>query len=115
MLELLIASVCQARFPLRIFFTSRPDSVIANTLQRSRWAPLVHQISLHDLSPESTQHDMAIFVRDKLEKRPSGQKLLQDRPEVASQLAESAGGLFVYAKTAIDFLDDYPIFAEDGF
>ena len=42
MLELLIAGVHQARFPLRIFFTSRPDSVIENTLQRSQWAPLVH-------------------------------------------------------------------------
>ena len=114
MLELLIASVREARFPLRIFFTSRPDSVIENTLQRSQWASLVHKISLHDLSPESVQRDMAIFVRDKLEKLPSGQALLQDRPEVATQLAERAGGLFVYAKTAMDFLDDYPGFVEDG-
>ncbi|KAM5544476.1 hypothetical protein V8D89_002136 [Ganoderma adspersum] len=114
MLDLLIASVRQARFPLRIFFTSRPDSVIENTLQRSQWGSLVHKISLHDLSPESVQRDMAIFVRDKLEKLPSGQALLQERPEVANRLAERAGGLFVYAKTAMDFLGDYPGFVEDG-
>nr|VWO98128.1 Glucose transporter rco-3 [Ganoderma boninense] len=114
MLELLIASVRHARFPLRIFFTSRPNSLIENTLLRSQWAPLVHTISLHDLSPESVQRDMAIFVRDKLEKLPSGQALLQQQPEVASRLAERAGGLFVYAKTAMDFLGDYPGFVEDG-
>ncbi|PIL29476.1 hypothetical protein GSI_08418 [Ganoderma sinense ZZ0214-1] len=114
MLELLIASVRHARFPLRIFFTSRPNSLIENTLRRSQWAPLVHTISLHDLSPESVQRDMAIFVRDKLEKLPSGQELLRERPEVAGRLAERAGGLFVYAKTAMDFLGDYPGFVEDG-
>ena len=102
-------------FPLRIFFTSRPDSVIENTLQRSQWAPPIHKISLHDLSPDSVQRDMAIFVRDKLEELPSGQALLEERPEVATQLAERAGGLFVYTKTAMDFLDDYPGFVEDGF
>ncbi|KAM5544472.1 hypothetical protein V8D89_002132 [Ganoderma adspersum] len=114
MLDLLIGSVLQARFPLRVLITSRPDSLIDKTLQRSPWAWLVHKISLHDLSPESVQWDMAIFVRDKLEKLPSGQALLQERPEVANRLAERAGGLFVYAKTAMDFLGDYPGFVEDG-
>ena len=114
MLDWLIASVRQAQFPLRIFFTSRPNSLIENTLRRSQWSSLVHTISLHDLSPESVKRDMAIFVRDKITKLPAGQALLQERPEVADRLAERAEGLFVYAKTAMDFLGDYPGFVEDG-
>ncbi|KAI1785802.1 hypothetical protein LXA43DRAFT_976027 [Ganoderma leucocontextum] len=114
MLDLLVASVREARFPLRILFTSRPNSLIENTLRCSRWASLVHKISLHDLSPESIQRDMAIFVLDRLTKLPSGQALVQERPEVADRLAERAGGLFVYAKTAMDFVGDYPGFVEDG-
>ncbi|TBU30050.1 hypothetical protein BD311DRAFT_755204 [Dichomitus squalens] len=113
MLDLLLASVREARFPLRIFLTTRPNSLVEDKLRNSQWSQLVHKISLHDLSPESVERDIAIFVRDKISKLPAGEALLRDQPEVAHRLAHRAGGLFIYAKTAMDFLHDYPDFVED--
>ena len=106
LLRILISCVQHAPFPLRVFLTSRPEHVVEHTLLKNSAA--VHKISLHNQSPNSVTHDISLFLRDRLSQTTSGEALLKQQPDVVDRLAERADGLFVYARTAMDFLDSYP-------
>ncbi|KAI0742092.1 hypothetical protein C8Q80DRAFT_1197930 [Daedaleopsis nitida] len=108
MLELLMACVRDAPFPLRVFFTSRPEHLVENTLSSSRSPAGVHTISLHDLSPESVKRDISLLLREHISRMAGSSSLLQERPEVVDRLVQRADGLFIYARTAINFLATYP-------
>ncbi|KAI1784461.1 hypothetical protein LXA43DRAFT_1122898, partial [Ganoderma leucocontextum] len=106
LLRILMSSVHHAPFPLRVFLTSRPEHVVEHTLLKN--SADVHRISLHNLSPQSVARDVSIFVRDRLSQTASGATLLDKQPDIVDRLAQRADGLFVYARTAMDFLDSYP-------
>ncbi|KAM5544468.1 hypothetical protein V8D89_002128 [Ganoderma adspersum] len=106
LLRILVSCVQHAPFPLRVFLTSRPEHVVEHTLFKNSGD--VHKISLHNLPPESVTRDISLFLRDRLSQSASGEALLNKQPDLVDRLAQRADGLFVYARTAMDFLDSYP-------
>ena len=106
LLCILISCVQHAPFPLRVFLTSPPEHVVEHKLLKNSAA--VHKISLHNQSPNSMGHDISLFFRDRLSQTASGETLLSAQPDVVDRLAKRADGLFVCARTAMDFLDSYP-------
>ncbi|PIL29470.1 hypothetical protein GSI_08412 [Ganoderma sinense ZZ0214-1] len=109
LLRILMSCVQHAPFPLRVFLTSRPEHVVEHALSKN--TADVHKISLHNLSPSSVTRDISLFLRDRLSQSPPGSALLDKqlpaRPRQTARLAQRADGLFVYTRTAMDFLDSY--------
>ncbi len=106
MLQLLATCVRDASFPLRILLTSVPEHLLDGPL--SQGAVTVRRMSLHNLSRESVNRDIAIFVRDRLSRVKSSKALLAERPDLVNRLVLRANGIFVYARTAMDFFHDDP-------
>ncbi|PIL29477.1 hypothetical protein GSI_08419 [Ganoderma sinense ZZ0214-1] len=111
MLRLLMASTDHG--PLRIFLTFRPDQLVEYNLQSSQWSNIIHTISIDTFSDDSSR-DVAVFIKVRLNKIAHGPDLLRRRPEVADSLAARAQGLFIYARTAMDFLETYPGTLDEG-
>ena len=108
MLELLMSCVRDAPFPVRVFLTSRPMHFVEHTLSNSKYSAEIHKISLHDLPPESVTRDISLLLRDRISRMPGSRTLLEERPDVVDRLVRRADGLFIYARTAISFLNNFP-------
>ncbi len=111
MLDLLMAATQHG--PLHIFLTFRPDQLIEAKLLSSRWSNIIHTISIDTFSDDATR-DVAAFLGRCLAEMAQGPELLHRRPEVTDRLAARAQGLFIYARTAMDFLGTYPGTLEEG-
>ncbi|PIL29479.1 hypothetical protein GSI_08421 [Ganoderma sinense ZZ0214-1] len=105
-LQLLATCVRDVTFPLRIFLTSVPEHFLDGPL--SQGTVTVRRMSLHTLSRESVNRDIAIFIRNRLSRMKSSKSLLAERPDLVDRLVIRANGLFVYARTAMDFFHDDP-------
>ena len=106
MLDLLMAATQHG--PLRIFLTSRPDQLVEYKLMESpQWSNIIHTISIDTFSDDASR-DVATFVNVRLREMARGPELLRSRPEVGDHLARRAQDLFIYARTAMDFLETYP-------
>ena len=99
--------------PLRIFITFRPEHLIEHKLLSSQWVNTIHTISIDTFSDDAIR-DVAAFINARLREIPNGPELLCSRPEVAERLVARAQGLFIYARTAMDFLETYPGPLEEG-
>ena len=111
MLDLLMAATNHG--PLRIFLTSRPDQLVEYKLQSSKWANIIHTINIDDFS-DGAGRDIAALIEVRFHEIAHGPELLCRRPEVADRLAARAQGLFIYARTAMDFLETYSGTLEGG-
>ena len=105
-LQLLATCVHDVPFPLRIFLTSVPEHFLDGPL--SQGTVTVRRLSLHTLTHESVNRDIAIFIRDRLSRMKSSESLLAERPDLVDRLVMRTNGLFVYARTAMDFFHDDP-------
>ncbi|PIL29472.1 hypothetical protein GSI_08414 [Ganoderma sinense ZZ0214-1] len=92
MLDLLMTATEHG--PLRIFLTSRPDPLIEYNLQYPKWTNIIHTISIVASSSDASHGGR--------------------RPDVAGHLARRAQGLFIYARTAVNFLGTYPGTLDEG-
>ena len=99
--------------PLRIFLTFRPDQLVENKLLSPPWSNIIHTISIDTFS-EDASRDVAAFIGVRLSEMAQGPELLRKRPRVTDLLAARAQGLFIYARTAMDFLETYPGTLEEG-
>lgn len=108
MLQWLLRSLRAISFDLRIFVTTRPDEKVEGALRAPEFADLINFRSLHDLPREWVDRDIRRFFEHTLLKVPSRDTLLQVHPNAAEKLTMLADGLFVYARTAIDFIGGYP-------
>ncbi|KAI1787126.1 hypothetical protein LXA43DRAFT_736074 [Ganoderma leucocontextum] len=106
MLQTLVTCAREVLFPLRILLTSVPEHFVDEALSQD--PVTVCRMSLHNLSRESVNRDIAIFFRDRLSRMKSSKALLVERPDLVDRLVLQADGMFVYARTAMDFLHDNP-------
>ncbi|TBU41154.1 hypothetical protein BD309DRAFT_1043054 [Dichomitus squalens] len=111
MLDFLMATTQHG--PIRIFLTVRPVRPIEAKLSSAKWTTDVHTISLETSSNDATA-DILAFIKDSFSRIPQGPELLKKRGDIAYRLAQQAQGLFIYARTAIDFLETYPGPLEEG-
>ena len=106
LLRFLVACASEVAFPLRILLTSVPERIVDVSLSSLPKSVTLHRLSLHNLSREVINRDIAVFIRDRLSRIPSGKSLLAERADLVDRLALRADGLFIYARTAMDFLHD---------
>ena len=97
---------------LRIFLTSRPEIPIRYSFYQIPDAE--HQnLVLHNISPATVDHDVAIFLEYKLgligKERALGSRWPGE--EVIERLVQSASGLFIWAATAYRFIREGGPFA----
>jgi hypothetical protein len=92
---------------LRVFIISRPEVPIRfgfRVLSED-----VHQdFVLHNISPFVVEHDISIFIRDKLKKIKEKRILAPEWPgeQTIEILVQRAGSLFIYAATVCRFIGD---------
>lgn len=111
MLYLLAARVTTISFPLRIFITSRPDYHIENALDSVDFRKDRNLFKLQDVPRTTVGQDIEKYIQHRLSKTFQGEELLIERPNAIAELAKKADGLFIFASTAVNFLDEDPDYA----
>ncbi|KAJ3547044.1 hypothetical protein NMY22_g1801 [Coprinellus aureogranulatus] len=95
-------------FPLKIFFTSRPEAAIRDQLESLPYLSLRHSLRLHDIESSVVRADIELYVNRELWNiEPLRQKYghCWPPPEVQN-IVEHAGTLFIVAATMIRYIDD---------
>ena len=90
---------------LRVLLTSRPEAPIRygfNQLRRDEHQDFV----LHNIKPSTIDHDISVFLRDKLGLIGREYRLNDGWPEgrAIERLVQNSGGLFIWAATACRFI-----------
>jgi hypothetical protein len=99
---------------LRVLLTSRPEVPI-----RFGFGQVPHaehkNVVLHDVSPPSIDHDIGLFLEDKLRTIQREHYLRAGWPgaDKVMRLVLSASGLFIWAATACRFIQDGRRFADE--
>ncbi|KZT05212.1 WD40 repeat-like protein [Laetiporus sulphureus 93-53] len=109
MLHLLADGVSTIRFPLRIFITSRPDYHIENAVDSEKFGKDRNLFKLQDVPRATVGQDIKKYLQDRLSQSAQGEELQRKRPNAIAELAKKADGLFIFASTAINFLNQYPV------
>ena len=91
---------------LRVFVTSRPEPHVLGTLTSSDAMTMVHHRSLND-SVEDWEDDVRRYLMETIPKMPSYTQFVHEHPDDLERLVERAGGVFIYARIAVSFLDMY--------
>src|SRR5882762_974048 len=105
---LLSLSVFAGRLsPLRFFITSRP---VSNVLRGFRGTDLMtdtNSLVLHNIPLDISQKDIRVYLEKRLS-RVSRSPKLKDWPpsEALARLVEKSDGLFIFAATAANFIED---------
>jgi hypothetical protein len=97
---------------LRMFLTSRPEVPIRHGF--GQVADAEHKdVLLHNISPSIVDHDIGLFLEDRLQSIGRERCLRAGWPgaEIIMQLVQSASGLFIWAATACRFIRDGKRFA----
>ncbi|KAI9063446.1 hypothetical protein FKP32DRAFT_1758193 [Trametes sanguinea] len=113
-LDLLLDLVRRFRW-IYLFVASRPVRRIMNILTREDVGSIVHHYQLiRDVDDEG---DVAKFLRATVPKIPAYGSFLDVRPQFLEELVVRAGGLFIFARTAVNVLDSdfYCDEPEEGF
>ena len=98
---------------LRVFLTSRPEVPIRHGFGEIA-ADVEHKdVVLHNISPSIVDHDIGLFLEDRLQYIRRERCLRADWPgaEIIVQLVQSASGLFIWAATACRYIRDGKRFA----
>jgi hypothetical protein len=97
---------------LRVFLTSRPEVPIRHGF--GQVADTEHRDAvLHNISPSIVEHDIRLFLEDRLQSIGRERCLRAGWPgaEIIVRLVQSASGLFIWAATACRFIHDGKRFA----
>ncbi|CAE6452482.1 unnamed protein product [Rhizoctonia solani] len=97
LLSSLFSSAGSLRLPVKFFITSRPEPAIYKRLasQSDNHRSVLH---LHEVSQQSVRGDIRKYLREELESLPATESELDC-------LTELSGQLFIYAATAVRYID----------
>ncbi|RPD72325.1 hypothetical protein L226DRAFT_439342, partial [Lentinus tigrinus ALCF2SS1-7] len=104
-LELLVSCALEYPSSLRVLITSRPDP---NHVEKARRKPEVEDssvlVSLYDVEErDAIDRDIGELIRTRLCALEEGAQWHESHPTVVERLTEQSEGVFVYARTAVDF------------
>ena len=91
---------------LRVFVTSRPEPHVLGTLTSSEATTMVHHRNLDD-TVKAWEGDVARYLKDAIPRISSYTQFVHEHPEDLEHLINRAGGIFIYARIAVSFLDMY--------
>lgn len=110
LLRLFLARIKQVPFQLRIFITSRLEPHIRRVFDEAEARRNYSKCVLHDIEDSIVQKDIKLYLRHHLERVPDrlGVSVKNDWPRKKDTrlLVEKSGKLFIYAATAIRFIQD---------
>lgn len=104
LLYLLQDNIHRLSLPLRILITTRSDLHIENALRSSRLRDIAEPLKLYAIPRSAVDDDITLYLSDRLKQFPYSEELIMKRPNAVMDLTTRAGGLFIYASTALDFL-----------
>ena len=91
---------------LQVFVTSRPEPHVLTTFASPEATAMVHHRSLDD-TVDAWGNDVKRYLEETISKIPSYTQFVRDHPDDFERLVERAGGIFIYARIAVNFLDIY--------
>ena len=98
----------EALYPIRFFVTSRPEEHIITTFDSPSFRDAFGLLRLHEVKLEKVTTDIRRFLMTSLSETRRRFKLEDSWPskEDVDTLSQSANGLFIFAATAIKFIED---------
>ena len=106
LLRRLLAYAARPNCPLRVFLTSRPEPhYIHKVFATADLEPHVAIVSLQDFRT-NIDRDIELFIRTRFNADETSKQWSEARPSVIDTLVESSDGLFIYARTVVDFILD---------
>ena len=106
LLQRLLAYAACPNCPLRVFLTLRPEPhYIHKVFATAELEPHVAIVSLQDFRT-NIDRDIELFIRTRFNADETSKQWSEARPSVIDTLVESSDGLFIYARTVVDFILD---------
>ena len=110
LLQILLSNLSgESALPLKVFFTSRPETYIQRAFQDFESSA---DLFLHKIEEITVKKDIELYLNTRLREIPRELDLLlpQDwfSPEEFTALVRSSGNLFVYSATVVRFLSSEP-------
>ncbi|KAJ8488797.1 hypothetical protein ONZ45_g13819 [Pleurotus djamor] len=106
-LYLLLKRMRSLQFPLRLFLTSRPEYHIQSAFESVEWESGPRPYQLTAIPMNIVRNDIKRFFDIRLTELGIAQKLKAVQNDAVERLTDAAGGLFIYASTALEFLARY--------
>ncbi|RDX53984.1 hypothetical protein OH76DRAFT_1479063 [Lentinus brumalis] len=104
LLRLLLSAAVRPGSPLRVFLASRPEpQYIYNVFTTSDVKPHVSVTSIQEFR-DTVDRDIDSLIRARLATSETSQAWSNDNPYAVSKIVDKSDGLFVYARTAVDFI-----------
>ncbi|KAF8217331.1 hypothetical protein K438DRAFT_1704370 [Mycena galopus ATCC 62051] len=91
---------------VRVFVTSRPEPHIMSALTSADAGAVVYHRSLED-TLEEWGDDVRYYIKETVLKIPPYGDFVQNNPRFLERLIERAGGVFIFARIAVTFLETY--------
>src|SRR5258705_597267 len=95
-------------FPLKFFITSRPVVNIINGFSETRLIKDTNALVLHSIPSDISDKDIHIYLEKRLSRIKRSFKLRSSWPsqENINSLVKQSSGLFIFAATAANFIED---------
>ncbi|KAJ8454170.1 hypothetical protein ONZ45_g19407 [Pleurotus djamor] len=107
LLYLLLKRMRSLPFPLRLFITSRPDYHIQDAFASVEWESEPQPYQLASIPTNIVRSDIKQFIEVRSTEIGIAHKLKTVREDAIERLTDAAGGLFIFASTALEFLRRY--------
>ncbi|KAF7358385.1 AAA-16 domain-containing protein [Mycena venus] len=91
---------------VRVFVASRPEPHILSVLTSADTAPIVYHRSLEDTLVKWGD-DVRYYLKETVSKIPPYGAFVRNNPDFLERLIKRAGGVFIFARLAVRFLDTY--------
>ncbi len=104
LLRLLLSAAVRPGSPLRVFLASRPEpQYIHDVFATSDVKPHVSVTSIQEFR-DTVDHDIDSLIRARVAENMTSQEWSDANPYAVSTIVSKSEGLFIYARTAIDFI-----------
>ena len=104
LLRLLLSCAARPGSPLRVFLTSRPEPhYIHRVFSLSYLEPHVRTFNIDDFR-DSVNQDIELLIRSRLCTDETSKRWLEADPSIVSALVKRSDGLFIYARTVVDYM-----------
>ena len=103
LLMLIGDALARRSIPLRFIVFSRPEAYIKEIFSMETLSKITHTLSLDEYAPEE---DIGIYLMDEFHRTFTRRKVPLPSDENINRLASKASGQFIFASTAVKFIDD---------
>ncbi|RPD68961.1 hypothetical protein L226DRAFT_576022 [Lentinus tigrinus ALCF2SS1-7] len=104
LLRLLLSCAARPESRIRVFLTSRPvPHYIHNVFSRAELRDHISTVSIQTFRI-SVDHDIRLLIKTRLHEDESSRAWCEGNPSIVPTLVAKSDGLFVYARTAVDFI-----------